>query len=240
MTEQAIPVAALGLRQGDRALVVAPHPDDEAIGLGGTVARLAAEGVEVHVLCVTVRAAKMWGSSSDPSVRNQEFEKSCAALGVAGATIAWVDETGTMDICNRRRELVDLIEKHEIASLAAVRPQALFIPSAGGYHQDHQAVHHAAFAAARVRPAGLKPTPRVVLGYRGVEDRWSAVNESWWLHVDTSRFWEAKEEALRAYGTQMRSSGPRSIEQIRGIDAATGSSLNYAYAESFVPYRLAY
>ncbi|WP_245689755.1 PIG-L deacetylase family protein [Streptomyces chattanoogensis] len=233
-------VAALGLRPGDRALVVAPHPDDETIGPGGTVARLAAEGVAVHVLCVTVRAAKMWGSSSEPSVRHQEFEKACAALGVTSGTIAWVDETGTMDICNRRRELVDLIERHEEVSLTTVRPHALLIPSAGGYHQDHQAVHEAAFAAARVQPAGLKPTPRIVLGYRGVEDRWSAVNESWWLHVDTSSFWQAKREALLAYGTQMRPSGPRSIEQIRGIDSATGSSWNCAYAESFVPYRLAY
>ncbi|ARF59797.1 PIG-L domain-containing protein [Streptomyces gilvosporeus] len=228
------------MRPGDRALVIAPHPDDETIGPGGTLARLAAEGVEVHVLCVTVRAAKMWGSSSEPSVRHQEFEKACAALGVMSSTIAWVDATGDMDICNRRRELVDLIERHEEVSLTAVRPHALFIPSAGGYHQDHQAVHEAGFAAARVQPAGLKPTPRIVLGYRGVEDRWSAMNEAWWLHVDTSLFWQAKQEALQAYGTQMRPSGPRSIEQIRGIDAATGSSWNCAYAESFVPYRLAF
>ncbi|MEU2794557.1 PIG-L deacetylase family protein [Streptomyces sp. NPDC007100] len=232
--------SALGLRPGDRVLVVAPHPDDETIGPGGTLARLAAEGVEVHVLCVTVRAARMWGSTSEPSVRLQEFEKACAALGVTSGTIAWVDATGEMDICNRRRELVNLIEQHEDVSLGTVRPHALFIPSAGGYHQDHQAVHAAAFAAARVQPAGLKPTPRMVLGYRGVEDRWSSVNESWWLHVDTSAFWQAKQDALQAYGTQMRRSGPRSIEQIRGIDAATGSSWDCAYAESFVPYRLAF
>jgi LmbE family N-acetylglucosaminyl deacetylase len=221
-------------------LVVAPHPDDETIGPGGTIARLAADGAEVHVLCVTVRAARMWGSNSSPSAREQEFAKACAALGVVNSTIAWVDETGELDISSRRRALVDLIERHEDASLIAVRPAAIFIPSAGGFHQDHQAVHGAAFAAARVHGPGLKPTPRIVLGYRGVEDRWSAGDESWWTHVDTSEHWLAKEEALRAYPTQIRDTGPRSIDHIRTVDAAAGASLALRYAESFVPYRLVY
>ena len=232
--------AVFGLRPGDRALVVAPHPDDETIGPGGTVARLAAEGVEVHVLCVTVRAARMYGSVSDPSVRLAEFDKACAALGVARSVIAWVDETGDLDISARQRALVDLIERHEEVSLATARPRLMLIPSAGGFHQDHQAVHRAAFAAARVQTKGLKPTPELVLGYRGVEDRWSAQNESWWAHVDTTRFWAAKEEALRAYGTQMRAEGPRSVEQIRLTDTVTGSVLDFGCAESFVPYRMAY
>lgn len=232
-------VSLFGLPVGSRALVVAPHPDDEAIGLGGTVARLAAEGVEVHVLCVTVRATKMWGGTSEPSRRIQEFAKACAALGVTNSTIAWVDETGDLDICNKQRALVDLIEAHDEVSLRALDPALLLIPSEGGFHQDHQAVHRAAFAAARVHPAGLKPTPRIVLGYRGVEDRWSARNEAWWVHVDTSAHWAAKEEALRAYGTQMRAAGPRSIEQIRTIDAATGAAQAWRYGESFVPYRIA-
>jgi LmbE family N-acetylglucosaminyl deacetylase len=220
-------------------LVVAPHPDDETIGPGGTVARLAAEGAEVHVLCVTVRAARMWGSTSEPSVREQEFAKACAALGVVNSAIAWADETGDLDICNRQRALVDLIERHDGASLSAVSPTALIIPSAGGFHQDHQAVHRAAFAAARAHAPGLKPTPRVVLGYRGVEDRWSASGESWWAHVDTSDHWPAKEEALRAYSTQIRAEGPRSVAHVRAVDAAAGAGLSWRYAESFVPYRLA-
>ncbi|GIE89903.1 PIG-L deacetylase family protein [Actinoplanes regularis] len=229
-----------GLRPGDRVLVVAPHPDDETIGPGGTLARLAAIGVEVHVLCVTVRRGAMYGSESDPFIREQELAKACAALGVRNQAIAWIDETGRMDISTRQRELVDLIERHEEASLAAVDPVALIIPAAGGYHQDHQAVFRAGFAAARVHPAGLKPTPRIVLGYRGVEDRWSAVDEPWWLHVDTSDYWPAKQEALRAYATQIRSAGPRSIDQIERIDAATGAAIGTRYAESFVPYRLAF
>lgn len=231
--------STFGLGGGDRVLVVAPHPDDETIGPGGTVARLADEGVEVHVLCVTVRAAAMWGSGSEPAVREQEFAKACAALGVTHGVIAWPDETGELDICNRQRALVDLIERDAEVSLATVRPTALLIPSAGGFHQDHQAVHRAGFAAARAHAPDLKPTPRIVLGYRGVEDRWAAGHESWWAHVDISRHWPAKEEALRAYHTQIRTEGPRSIDHIRTVDAATGAGFTWRYAESFIPYRIA-
>ncbi|WP_190132990.1 phosphoribosyltransferase family protein [Streptomyces mashuensis] len=42
-----------GLVPGNRVLIVPPHPDDETLGAGGTIARLTAEGVEVHVLAVT-------------------------------------------------------------------------------------------------------------------------------------------------------------------------------------------
>ena len=231
--------ALFGLRPGSRVLVVAPHPDDETIGPGGTIARMSAEDIEVHVLCVTVRAAKMWGGTSEPALRGQEFTKACAALGVVNSTIAWVDETGELDICNRQRALVDLIESHPDVSLRAVDPTVLLIPAAGGFHQDHQAVHRAAFAAARVHAAGLKPTPRVVLGYRGVEDRWSAREEPWWVQVDTSAYWDVKQEALLAYGTQIRGNGPRSVEHIRTNDAATGSAMAWRFGESFVPYRIA-
>ncbi|MFE0023384.1 PIG-L deacetylase family protein [Amycolatopsis sp. NPDC059021] len=234
-------MSTFGLSTAQRVLVVAPHPDDETLGCGGTIARLAAEGVDVHVLAVTVRAAVMWGGTSDPATRRDEFTNACAALGVTSSALAWIDETGELDITTRPRAVVELIERHEQASLAAVEPDALLIPAAGGFHQDHQVVHRAAFAAARVHARGSKHTPALVLGFRGVEDHWSAHEEPWRVHVNTSAHWYAKERALRCYISQLRGDGhPRAIEHIRTTDAATGGALGWHYAESFVPYRLAY
>lgn len=51
-------MSAFGLTSGQQVLVVAAHPDDETLGCGGTIARLVAHGVRVHVLAVTVRAAQ--------------------------------------------------------------------------------------------------------------------------------------------------------------------------------------
>lgn len=234
-------MSAFGLTPGQQVLVVAAHPDDETLGCGGTIARLVADGVDVHVLAVTVRAAPMWGAESTPITRLREFRVACDALGVMRRAVAWVDHTGTLDIAARPRAVVELIERHEQVSLRAVRPDALLIPAAGGFHQDHQVVHRAAFAAARVHGRGPQHTPPLVLGFRGVEDHWSACTEPWWCHVDTSEHWASKEDALRCYASQLRGEGhPRCVDHIRTVDAAAGGVLGWRYAESFVPYRLAY
>ncbi|MGH3869131.1 MAG: PIG-L deacetylase family protein [Pseudonocardiaceae bacterium] len=62
---------------GDRVLVVAAHPDDETLGAGGTIVRLAASGIEVHVLAVGCCRHP----SSDPVRRVREFDEACAVLG---------------------------------------------------------------------------------------------------------------------------------------------------------------
>jgi LmbE family N-acetylglucosaminyl deacetylase len=232
-------VTILGLCKGQQALVVAPHPDDETLGCGGTIARLVADGVEVHVLAVTVRAASMWGGVSDPATRVAEFARAGDALGVSKKTVAWVDDTGETDLVVRA--VVNLIERHDEVSLDAVRPDVLFMPAAGGFHQDHQVVHQAAFAAARQHGRGLKHTPPLVLGFRGVEDHWSASEQPWRCHIDISEHWDTKAQALRCYGSQLRGHGhPRNIEHIRTVDAAAGGALGWHYAETFVPYRLAF
>jgi LmbE family N-acetylglucosaminyl deacetylase len=234
-------MSVFGLTPGQQVLVVATHPDDETLGCGGTIARLVAEGVGVHVLAVTVRAAPLWSGESTPATRLREFTAACDALGVTRRAVAWIDHTGVLEIATRPRAVIELIEGHERVSLHALRPDALLIPAAGGFHQDHQVVHRAAFAAARVHGRGPQHTPPLVLGFRGVEDHWSARIEPWWCHVDTSQHWVTKENALRCYTSQLRGDGhPRRIEHIRTVDAAAGGALGWRYAESFVPYRLAY
>ncbi|WP_218002140.1 hypothetical protein [Microtetraspora malaysiensis] len=122
-------------------------------------------------------------------------------------------------------------------SLAAARPALLLIPAAGGFHQDHQAVHAACFAAARAG-GEAKPTPRFVLGYMGPEEVvWNAAAAAPTVYVDTTAHCPAKEAALAAHASQLREgTHPRSIPAIHAIDSATGAAL----AERFIPYRLAY
>ena len=181
----------------------------------------------------------MWRCGSDADIRAVEFDRACDALGVSNRRIAWQDERAET-VPERSRSLVELIEHDAELSLAAVHPALLLIPSRAGFHQDHQAVHRAAFSAARAG-GKHKPTPPVVLGYRGPEDRWTTTSEPWRVHVDTSSTWDAKRTALAAYGTQMREdTHPRSLRGIHALDTATGTLIGAATAESFVPYRMAY
>jgi LmbE family N-acetylglucosaminyl deacetylase len=231
----AIPFA---LDRDARVLVVAAHPDDETLGCGGTIARLAAAGLEIAVLAVTVGPLRH--GISDPTRRRGEFTDACAQLGVATAHLAWPDDTGDLDITHSGRRLVDLLEHDTAVSLVRFHPAAVLIPAAGAFHQDHHAVHLAAFAAARPRPTGGPPAPRVVAGYHGPEDvGWTRVQERWPIQVDISDHWTVKKKALRCYPSQIPDEGhPRAINHIEATDRAAGRPIGVAYAETFTLYRM--
>jgi LmbE family N-acetylglucosaminyl deacetylase len=223
----------LGLNPGDSVLVVSPHLDDEALGAGGTIARLTASGVDVHVLAVACRTHP----GSDPGTRAAEFDEACTVLGVTSHHTAWVDTDAATNPAAHMAELVHLIEAGPRVSLRDLRPAALLIPAAGSFHQDHQAVHTAAIAAAR--PSSH--APRIVLGYVGPED--AAWAQSGLprrpVAVDTSEVWEIKAKALSCYGSQLREAPhPRSLATIRALDTAAGSFVGTAMAELLAVYRL--
>ncbi|MFI9644371.1 PIG-L deacetylase family protein [Micromonospora sp. NPDC051925] len=219
------------------ALVIAPHPDDETLGAGGTIAKLAASGTTVHVLAVTCRTAQMRQGHSDPQLRVKEFEAACDALGVTGRQVAWIDDDRALNPGRHPRELVELIESGAKISLARTRPDLLFIPAEQGFHQDHRAAYHAGIAAARLGGTPY-PAPHIVLGYSGPEEQWTTGTDRL-VYVDTSDRWNAKREALSAYRSQLREAPhPRSIAVIDTFDTATGHKVGVTRAEAFVPYRM--
>ncbi|MBC2879321.1 MULTISPECIES: PIG-L deacetylase family protein [Streptomyces] len=231
----------LGLTPGDRVLIVPPHPDDETLGAGGTIARLTSQGIEVHVLAVTCYPLPRWGQAASTEQRRQEFEAACDVLGVAGRAIAWADDERARHLEAHLSDLVRLIEGGSDLSLDALRPTALFMPAAGAVHQEHQLVHRACYAAAR--PSGTaRHSPDIVLGFAGPEDyAWAHSPEQHPVVVDITESAAVKEKALECYRREMRDAAhPRSLERIWAIDAARAAALGTERAESFAAYRLAW
>lgn len=229
-----------GLSPGDHVLAVAPHPDDETLGAGGTIARLTAAGIHVHVLAVACLTQPRWGTPTDSRLRHEEFNAACDVLGVSGRQIAWSDDPRAGDLAGHVAELVCLIEAGPDLSLAALEPAALLIPAAGAVHQDHQVVHQAGYAAAR--PSGaLRHWPRMVLGFHGPEDHaWSLQFPRPSVWVDVTGTAAVKDKALKCYARELRDGDhPRSLDRIRAIDAAVGAGCGAERAEAFVAYRMA-
>lgn len=236
-----LPVAAservFGYGPGATVLVLAPHPDDETLGAGGTIARLTAAGAAVHVLAVACPDGSMWGGHSDPAVRVKEFQAACDILGVAERTVACTGDGHDGRHLNAR-ELLGLVETGPLGT-SRLRPDLLLIPAACGFHQDHLAVHQVGMAACRLGGT-TKPTPRMVLGYTGPDECWTTVAEPHRVYVDTTDAWPVKQRAIEAYGSQLRPSPhPRSVEAIRTLDAAAGVHISTGMAESLVAYRMA-
>lgn len=139
-------------------LAIVPHPDDEAYSMGGTLARAARQGAEVHVLCVTRGEG---GTSSDPAlttpdqvaaVRTEEMAASCRVLGARPPRfLDYRDgELSQVHLADAVGELVRAIR--------AVRPQVVMSLGRDGVygHPDHVALHKLVMPAFRSAGGGTR------------------------------------------------------------------------------------
>jgi LmbE family N-acetylglucosaminyl deacetylase len=134
-----------------RLLAVFAHPDDEAMGMGGTLAKYAAEGVETHLVCAT-RGERGWfgPEEQDPGpdvlgqTRTRELENAASELGMKGLSfLDYID--GEVDQADHA-EAVGKIVTH----IRRIMPQVVVtFPPDGNYgHPDHIAIGQFTSAAA--------------------------------------------------------------------------------------------
>ena len=211
-------------------LVVAPHPDDEVLGAGGTIARLSDAGAEVAVAVVTRGAPPLFTEDAAANVR-REAQAAHACLGV-GRTVfldhpaARLDEVPHHEL---NRALGDLLRE--------VAPDTLLLPFAGDIHLDHQLILLSALVAARPHNADF---PRRILCYETVsETNWNApfMTPSFVpnVFVDIAAQLDRKLEAMGLYGSQQRAfPHERSLAAIRALAMFRGSTVHRAAAEAFM------
>jgi LmbE family N-acetylglucosaminyl deacetylase len=146
-------VAPEGRRPPGRVVVLAPHPDDETLGAGGTLAAWAADGLEVVVVAVTD------GEGSHPDSptltpedlaarRRDERRRALAELGVPDATVLRAelpDGDVTAHRAALRRYLLRVVEPGD----------TVLAPVPGDGHPDHDAVAEMAREAAALRGAAV-------------------------------------------------------------------------------------
>ncbi len=128
----------------ERVLVIAAHPDDEALGCGGTIARHASCGDEVHLLFIadgeTSRVMKALPN------RNFMAHKAAEVLGAKPPTF--------LDYSDQRLDQVALLEITKLieAEIMLDRPTIVYTHHAGDLNLDHRIVHQAAMTALRPLP----------------------------------------------------------------------------------------
>ncbi len=126
-----------------KLLAVFPHPDDETLGLGGTFAKYAAEGVETYLICAT-RGERGWPFEDRPHPglkelgRIREAELHCAASSLGIHELVLLDYIdGDVDQANPH-EIIPCLAAH----IRRIRPQVVItFPPDGNYgHPDHIAL----------------------------------------------------------------------------------------------------
>jgi LmbE family N-acetylglucosaminyl deacetylase len=225
-----VPPAADDLFETGRLLVVAPHPDDEVLGAGGTIARLSDAGAEVVIAFVTRGAPPLFSEESEVEVR-AEARAAHEVLGV-DRTMFLDHPAAQLDgvphhVMNR--SLGELI--HEVA------PDTLLLPFVGDIHLDHQLIFLSSMVAARPNCAEF---PKRILCYETVsETNWHApfISPTFVpnVYVDISAQLERKIEAMRRYGSQQRDfPHERSLAALRALAIFRGTTVHREAAEAFM------
>jgi LmbE family N-acetylglucosaminyl deacetylase len=222
--------------------VIVPHPDDEAYGCAGTVAKVKAAGGRVYVMVGSVGDLRHY-STEHPVVtaarRKEELAAAMEVLGVDGYEILFEDSDRHMRLdAVPRRDLVTVIEREARYAIDRVRPTAVILPHPS-YNQDHEALFRAGFAACRPHLPEDKPFVKLVLSCDAPQLCWSPVPFQPNFYVDVSEFLEVKLRALRCHASQLRPPPHHgSLENAERLARLRGAEVCVQAAEAFTCYRL--
>jgi LmbE family N-acetylglucosaminyl deacetylase len=210
-------------------LVIAPHPDDETLGAGGTIAKFASRGDRVFVLVVSGHLPPLYTREQyETTVR--EAHAAFDVLGVAASR--FFEIPATMVANEPHHALNDKI----VRVVAEFQPQMVLCPYPDR-HVDHRSIFESVMVA--TRPVGVGAEIDLLAAYETLsETHWNAAhiepNFVPNLVVDISGFEQRKAEALACYKSQIQpSSGPRSIEAALALTRFRGTQAGFAYGEAF-------
>jgi LmbE family N-acetylglucosaminyl deacetylase len=212
-------------------LVIAPHPDDETLGCGGTLLRHKADGDAIHWL-ITTSMKKNAGFSEDRiGVREKEITAVAEAFGFSSVTRLGFPTT-SLDTVSKSK-LIDGMGK----VFEEVVPVTVYVPFPGDAHSDHRQTFEAASACCK---NFRYPSVRKVIACEissetdfGLDPTETSFRPN--LFVDITTYLNEKIRIMETYDGEMRASPfPRSGEAIRALATLRGSQAGCAAAEAFM------
>lgn len=216
-----------------KVLVIAPHPDDEVIGCGGTIARHTALGDEVQVAVVSRGALDMYALEEEEQVR-RELAEAHRILGIT--EVHFLDFPAPKLDTIPGYQLADAI--HQV--IQSFHPHLIYLPHRGDIHIDHQAVFQATLVAAR--PIN-QCSVRKLLCYETLsETEWAAPVGSDvfvpMVFVDITDYLELKLKAMSCYQAELKQAPhPRSLAAIEALARLRGTTVSLPAAEAFMVVR---
>jgi LmbE family N-acetylglucosaminyl deacetylase len=212
-----------------RTLVVAPHPDDEILGCGGTLLRRASSGGELGWLIVTGISEKFGWPAEQVQRRDAEIAQVTAAIGFAQVFNLRLPTTQLDTLA-----MSELIRQFSSA-FKTFQPEEVFLPHRADAHSDHRVVFDAAAACTKWF---RNPFVRRVLAYETISETDSGLNSGCTFQpnyfVDVGEFLKRKLEILNIYQSELGTFPfPRSVEAIQALAKLRGSSSGFMAAEAF-------
>ena len=217
------------MKNKKRVLVVAPHPDDETLGVGGTIAKYSAQGDEVFVLIVSGHLPPIYSRKAYEETVSEAYS-AFSFLGVEKSEFLEIPATMIGD--QPLHELNARISK----VVNDFNPHIVLCPYPDR-HIDHRLVFDSVMVA--TRPVGVGKDIEIVAAYETLsETHWNAphIEPNFtpnWV-VDISDHISKKLNALECYKSQISEfPGPRSIEAVEALAKFRGTQAGFSFGEGF-------
>lgn len=213
-----------------RVLVLAAHPDDEVLGMGGTLALHVDRGDVVRVVVVTDGSSAQYPDDSETRLRKEEEAlRAAAELGVMDYV--------HLDFPDMRLDTLPHVDVNRVVEehMQDIAPEVVYTP-----HPDVNLDHRALFdsVAVATRPVPGQPVRRLLTYAPTSSTEWTPPPLNWFVpnwFVDIGATIERKVAAFAHYETEQRGyPHPRSERAIRAAAEFYGSSCGYEFAEPFI------
>jgi LmbE family N-acetylglucosaminyl deacetylase len=207
--------------------VIAPHPDDEMLGAGGTLIKAVRTGVPVYWLIVTIMCKDQGFSPQQIESRIGEIQSVVA--GVPFSDMANLNFPATALDQIPDRELIGALKE----VLSRWKPHTVLIPWRFDAHTDHLKVHDCTLAATK---SFRSPFVKTVLAMEILSEtnssRDNAFIPNW--YSDISKEIDRKIDLFRIYESEIKEHPfPRSEDSIRALATLRGSEIGVPFAEAF-------
>ena len=212
-----------------KTIVIAPHPDDEVLGVGGTLLRRKAEGATVAWLIVTSISVESGWELEKVAKRTEEISRVKDLFGF-DAVFSLNFPTAQLDSV----PISELVEKIS-GVFKSFEPEEVFLPHPSDVHTDHRVVFDATSSCTKWFRF---PSIKRVLAYETLSesDFGLGTNQSFRpnVFVDIEPFLSEKLRAIDIYTSELGTFPfPRSHEAIRALATVRGAASGFKAAEAF-------
>lgn len=222
----------------NKVLVIAAHPDDELLGVGGTILRHRATGDEVYSVILGEGQTSRWNKREDAPTKivDNLNRDSLAAAKILGMTKSYF-----ANLPDNRFDHVDLLDvvKEIEKIIAEVKPHIIYTHYQHDLNIDHRLTHAGVLTATRPMADCCVKEIYSFETLSASEWNFSDTNFHPNYYVDISGELDKKIEAMNVYKSELREwPHPRSTEGIRILSKLRGMQAGMNYAEAFEVVRM--
>lgn len=211
----------------------AAHPDDELLGVGGTIRRLVDEGISAYAVILAEGLTSRGNKRAD--IEQSELEELQRDARMAAQEVGYT----SIDFCgfpDNRMDEIDLLDIVKMVNgfVQKYQPDTVFTHHHGDLNIDHQRTCEAVLTACR--PVGGYCVERIYAFETPSSTEWNyRYNEPFCPNVffDVTETFEAKIRGMACYRTESTVyPHPRSPEELRALGQYRGSNIGVGMAEA--------